>query len=239
MNDSKKINLMEYLDIPPAQSMADKIFEKFSGLIQDGTLPEGYAFPNENVLCEQLHVGRTSLREAYKVLELYGYVTRTKRGTVVNGKSAIIGAMPIKMSMERSSDKDFQEFRMMLETESARLAALRANKNDVKEFEHLIELMDKAVAEHNIDELMLMDRNLHTALAVYGKNSLIIDTMLAMTETWKRASKTNFFFKAEKDELETMQIQHRALLEAIRKKDPELAMSVIKEHVQYVSHNTR
>lgn len=234
--DAKKVNLMEYLDIPPMQSMADKIFEKFSGLIQDGTLPEGYTFPNENALCEQLHVGRTSLREAYKALELSGYVTRTKRGTVVNGKSAIIGATPMVVSIERSSEKDFLEFRIMLETESVRLAALRSTQKDIAELERLIGLMETAFAEDNIEDLMLLDRNFHKALAICGKNSLIIDTMLAVAEVWNRASKTNFFFKAKKDELEQMRLQHRALLEAIRKKDPDLAMSVMKGHIQYVSH---
>ena len=65
--------------------MSDMVYEKISMLIQNGDIPEGYVFPNEAVLCEQLAIGRSTIREAYKALELSGYVTRTKRGTIVKG----------------------------------------------------------------------------------------------------------------------------------------------------------
>lgn len=75
--------LQHLLDTRPQKNMSDMIYEKISQLIQSGEFPEGYVFPNESALCEMLSVGRSTIREAYKALELSGFVTRTKRGTTV------------------------------------------------------------------------------------------------------------------------------------------------------------
>ena len=58
--------LGELLDLPPQTSMTDLIFKRISNLILEGKLSEGYVFPNETVMCEELGVGRSTLREAYK-----------------------------------------------------------------------------------------------------------------------------------------------------------------------------
>lgn len=236
MNQSE-IKLTDYLDIAPSQSMSDRIFNQFSGLIIDGTLPEGYTFPNEPVLCEQLHVGRTSLREAYKALELSGYVTRTKRGTVVNGKSAIIGAIPLKVSLEKSSKRDFTEFRIMLETEAARLAAQRATKRDLDGLEHLLEQIAEARGENRYEDMNALDQEFHKTLAEVSKNKLLLSTMIAMGEAWKRETALNFSSAAKKNMsiLDEMTVQHRNLVEALRKKDPDMAAAIIKNHIQHVS----
>ena len=89
--------------------MSDMIYEKISQLIQSGELPEGYVFPNETVLCEQLSIGRSTIREAYKGLELSGYVTRTKRGTVVNSYSVILEATPLKAVIHGARETEFQK----------------------------------------------------------------------------------------------------------------------------------
>ena len=66
----KNLDIAAYLNIRPMKNMSDYLYQKISGMIMNGTLPEGYVFPNEAQLCEQLGVGRSTLREAYKALEL-------------------------------------------------------------------------------------------------------------------------------------------------------------------------
>ena len=233
-----EINFQDYVDIAPAQSMSDKIYNEFSKLIQDGTLPEGYVFPNEAALCEQLHVGRTSLREAYKALEFSGYVTRTKRGTVVNGKSEIIASRPRAASMAQSSDKDFLEVRCMLEGESAYLAASRATEQDLHEMEEILDQIAAARTREDYTKMAHLDRKFHKALAVSSKNKLIISTMFAMAEVWKRETHHNFWQALEDrtEILDQMNVQHRALIQAIRDRDADEARRLILHHIRYVSH---
>lgn len=238
--NTTSIRITDYMAIAPSQSMSDRIFNEFSKLIREGTLPEGYVFPNEPVLCEQLHVGRTSLREAYKALELSGYVTRTKRGTVVNSKSAIIGATPLKISMKQSSARDFFEFRIMLETEAVQLAAQRGTKKDFNKLEQLINEISRARVEGRYKDMNLLDRDFHKTLAEASKNELIISTMVAMGEAWEKEANMNFSHATENEPsiLDEMTVQHRALLEALRKKNAVLAAEIIQKHIQYVSHES-
>ena len=48
--------LQSLINTHPKKNMSDMIYEKISQLIQSGEFPEGYIFPNEAVLCEQLSV---------------------------------------------------------------------------------------------------------------------------------------------------------------------------------------
>lgn len=231
-------NFGDHLNVAPTQSMSDKIYNELSELIQNGTLPEGYVFPNESVLCEQLRVGRTSLREAYKALELFGYVTRTKRGTTVNSKTAIISATPLKVSMEQSSAKDFAEFRMMMERESVRLAAVRAKKNDIAELERLCNEIEKLIPQGYQERLVQLDRDFHRALAISSYNKLLISTMVAMGELWTQETKMNFFALTHDSAtaLSFMCPQHRNIVNALKAKDPEAAMEAMGQHIQQFSH---
>ena len=43
--------------VSSSKSMSDKLFDEISQRILSGELPEGYVFPNEAVLCEELRVG--------------------------------------------------------------------------------------------------------------------------------------------------------------------------------------
>ena len=127
------------------KNVSDRLFQKISELIMSGELEEGYTFPNETVLCEQLNVGRTSLREAYKALELSGYVTRTKKGTVVNSRMSILNATPLRTVFHGADHEDFTRFRLIIEPQCAALAAANAGLKDVEKLDDLIRQSEDAL----------------------------------------------------------------------------------------------
>ena len=84
MNMIKKISnpvseqgVLTSLTIESRKHISEELFLKLRDAILNGDLPEGYVFPNENELCQQLHIGRGSLREAYSCLETLHLITRT------------------------------------------------------------------------------------------------------------------------------------------------------------------
>ena len=176
------------LNIRPQKNMSDIIYEKISHLIQSGELPEGYTFPSETILCEQLSIGRSTIREAYKALELSGYVTRTKRGTTVNNYSAILEATPLKAVIHGASHEDFLEFRLMLEGQAAALAAERIKPEEANRLQQIQD--DLAYARHNgnYDLIPSLDRNFHETIAACTRNPLMITSMAAMV-SWKLRSR--------------------------------------------------
>ena len=62
-------------------NISQNLFQRFKELITDGRLPAGYMLPNENVVSELLGVGRSTLREAYTALAVFGFIRRSKAGT--------------------------------------------------------------------------------------------------------------------------------------------------------------
>lgn len=230
-------NLQNLLDIQPQKNMSDKIFEQISALIRSGELKEGYVFPNEAVMCEQLSIGRSTIREAYKALELSGYVTRSKRGTVVNGQAAILRATPLKTMVGQSSDQDFLEFRLMLEGQTAFLAALRATNEDLKQLKSTQIRLQAAASEGDCEKMAALDKQFHEEIAAASHNLLMITAMAAVADAWESETKKNFFHiaKTNSDTLREIIGDHQEILAAIENRDPETAKERIIAHISHVS----
>ena len=63
-------------------NISQNLFQRFKELITDGRLPAGYMLPNENVVSELLGIGRSTLREAYTALAVFGFIRRSKQGPI-------------------------------------------------------------------------------------------------------------------------------------------------------------
>ena len=83
------------------QNISQALFRKMKELIMDGKLPAGYMMPNENTVSDLLGVGRSTLREAYTALAVFGFIRRSKAGTFVNEIDNIVIlhhlALPLKI----------------------------------------------------------------------------------------------------------------------------------------------
>ena len=230
-------NLAAMVGVRSQTNVSDQLFQQISGLILSGQLEEGYVFPNETVLCEQLQVGRTTLREAYKALELSGYVTRTKRGTSVNSRASILNATPLKSVFSSASPRDFSEFRLMLETHSACLAASHAGLAETQALEENVAHTRSARARDDFDAMMELDEQFHRAIARYSGNALIVTIVTVMTEAWDDGIRRNFYAARESNPelFDLMLTQHAAIAAAIRSRDCEAAKAAMQKHIRSVT----
>ena len=218
------------------KNVSDRLFQKISELIMSGELEEGYTFPNETVLCEQLNVGRTSLREAYKALELSGYVTRTKKGTVVNSRMSILNATPLRTVFHGADHEDFTRFRLIIEPQCAALAAANAGLKDVEKLDDLIRQSEDALNEKDYERLMDLDEQFHTSIAAMSGSGLIRSIITVMAAEWKAGIRRNFEAAIQNSPqlFDTMILQHRAIADAIRSRDTS-AGKLMEEHIRTVT----
>jgi GntR family transcriptional repressor for pyruvate dehydrogenase complex len=107
----------------------ESVIEKIKSLIAGGEIVPGGRFPSERALEESLGVSRPVLREAFRVLESWGWIEsrrgsgrylRSPRGAPVTGPGNPLAAV------EKSTLLDIWEARQVLETRTAALAAERA-----------------------------------------------------------------------------------------------------------------
>lgn len=211
---------------------ADALFASLKEQIISGVIPAGYVFPKEPVFCEQLCVSRSTLREAYKALESMGFIRRVKRlGTIVNNYHDISRAAPLSTSLSLSSLAELLEFRVMIEAELARLAARRAQPENIAVMQESLDKM-RTCAEDIVD-LTRYDTMFHMEIAKASGNHLLMRTM----ENAKDAFNDGIFRAFQVDTQENVAealLFHERILEAVSHQESEEAYALMRQHIRSV-----
>ena len=160
----------------------DKIINQIKYLLSTGQLQPGDRLPPERLLSERFGIGRTYVRDAIKKLEFYGILkTLPQSGTVVAGfgVAALEGLITDVLQLEGTDFYSLVETRVMLETNSAALAALRRTDDDIASLSLALSTYEKAVKEGKpaVEEDLLF----HLKIAEASKNSVLKSLMLIVT----------------------------------------------------------
>ncbi len=139
---------------------------------------EGDRLPPERELCQMLGVGRASLREALKALEIMGMIeTRLGDGTFVCGRSEFF-SRPLLWAIAGSApDETSQliEARSCIEVEMAGWAAERATPDELAIIaRHLTEMKS---AEHQPEAFLEADLNFHLAVGAAAHNRILMNAL--------------------------------------------------------------
>ena len=108
----------------PAKKMFLQIVKQLRELIIDRHIQPGDKLPSERLLCEQLNVSRSSVREALRSLELLGLIeTRHGGGTFLADVSGnqLVEILSSFILQEERSQKDVHATREMHEREAIRV----------------------------------------------------------------------------------------------------------------------
>ena len=212
------------------ESPVDKIIRQIRDLITSGQLKPGDRLPPERKLSEKLGVGRSSVREAIQKLEFYGILkTMPQSGTIVAGLgiTALEGLISDVLKMEDSDFGSLVETRVLLETESARLAAIRRTEHDIFNLKNTLAAYEKKVnhGEQAVEEDLLF----HLKIAEASTNTVLRSLMLIITPDIVNSfikldvCKDGRFYRALEE--------HHLILKHIIDQNPELAAQAMREHL--------
>lgn len=230
LNDRMTNNLFENLQNFTKKSISYALLEKLIDMIMDETIKPGFTFPNENDMCKILGVGRSTLRETYTALMAMGFITRTKAGTTVNDNKRIITSVPLKYIFKNSELQDIYEFRTMLETQSAQLAATKASEDSIEMMSQIIDQMREKGARRDIDALTHLDTSFHFLIATSTGNALIKNTLAAVTHEFEHSAYSGYCLDASII-LKSIDF-HEQIFQAIKNRDPELAKVKMHAHIK-------
>lgn len=215
----------------PGVNIADCLYERIRTLISTSELPAGYSFPNENELCQRLNIARTSIREAYKALEIRGYITRTKRGTFVNSADVIAMSLPFSAAIELSDFNDLLEYRSLIESQLASLAAQRRTESELKTLEaHLQHMREN---RDDIPRLTYYDTQFHISIADATHNELF-RKMVQMSDAVFASGVFNAFAVDTEENIRQALASHEEIFEAIRAQDADAAYTAMLNHIQNI-----
>jgi|SRR5581483_10959909 len=143
-----------------------------------GDWEEGARIPAERELCQKLGVGRASLREALKALEIMGMIeTRLGEGTFVCRRSEFF-SRPLLWAITGSAKTDAHELveaRRLIEVEMAGLAAQRATSEDLKKIEKHLKEMEEALDDSAT--FLEADLNFHLAIGNAAHNRILMNAL--------------------------------------------------------------
>lgn len=229
LNEKMKSDLFENLQTQQRKSVADSILENLINLIMDEVIKPNFVFPNENVMCEKLNISRSTLREVYSALEAMGFITRTKSGTVLNNMSRIRSAIPLRYLFRKADTDEIMEFRIMVESQVAFLAAKYMDDNNIAQLEGIL---DKMKVNHgsDINELTQLDLQFHYTLATYCNNKLLLNTLSAITIENQRSAYAGYDIDPEISIKHSLEY-HAKVIEALKKHDQKACRNAMREHI--------
>jgi GntR family transcriptional repressor for pyruvate dehydrogenase complex len=195
-----------------------------------GTWAEGEKIPAERELCVRLNVGRASLREALKALEIMGMIeTRLGDGTYVCKRSEFF-SRPLLWAIASSSEADARELietRLMIEVELAGLAAQHASMEDLGELGgHLARMLK---ARKNPEEFVKADVSFHLTLGRAAGNAILMNA-LHLIRNLLRGWILNAV--AIEGVPEKACAQHRRILRALERRDGIAARKEMWKHLE-------
>ena len=202
------------------EMVADSIREN----IEKGTWPPGTKLPSVEKLALRYRVGRSSIREALMALQAAGLVqVRHGGGTFVRQPEEALRTPPSVTDAGRLGQ--WLEFRRILETESARLAALRRTAAHLAQMQAVLAEMAE---EKDEAALELADRRFHLLIARASGNSWI----------HMRESRRLWLF-GEQAEAARLHEEHRSILERIEAGDANGAAETMEGHLVKVARALR
>ncbi len=221
---------------------ADVVRKHIEDLILEGSLRPGESLLPERELAARLNVSRPTLRDALRALEEHGLLVKEGRSLKVARLGAASIADPlIRMLAERSEvADDYLEFRDVVESSAAAMAAERANELDIQQIRNCIALIEAAHDANDPAAEAEADAELHIAIYEASHNLVLLQIMRALSGNLRMDVMHNrqrlFTIPYVRDLLRD---QHLAIARAIVEKRPDAARAAAHEHVNYVRRASR
>ena len=211
------------------RNISDVVYEQLMENLIAGEWKPGDKLPSENELAAQLQVSRISVRSALQRLSSLGLVeSRQGEGTFVcefSGAQYANNLIPLVV-FERSNMQDLMEFRNILDSEIAALAALRATDTDIALLHQ--NYQRHMSAEGDVTKCADYDSEFHCLLAAATHNALFHKVYQVFQPVFRK----NMHQIVSIMGVSGARVNHAAILAAVEQHDPEAARAAMQTHVQ-------
>ena len=214
--------------------VSETIVHRIKKQISEGRLVAGHKLPAEREMARQFKTSRVSVREAYRSLEELG-VLRIRRGADGGAFIAKLDHEPVLRSLSmvlglgRTTHKELTEARMLIEPPIARLAALRARKEDIARLERVLR-QEQEEAALPAGPFRPTGSQFHRSIADCARNLPLIVLMNALADLTASAAAALDVSTRARHRLKNCRY-HEQILEAIRQRDGDAAYTLMARHI--------
>ncbi len=158
----------------PRRKLVDEVLEQLQTKIFSGQYQVGDQLPTEPQLMEELGVGRSTLREAVKIL-VHANVLEVKQGKGTRIKSLSFTQDSFETRLQTADINHIYEAREMLDLKVAMLAAQRRTDEDLLKMKGHLDKRKKELEKGNYAEYIEADIQFHLSIAEASKNNVLMD----------------------------------------------------------------
>lgn len=231
------------------------VLEQIERDLLDGALAPGDHLPPERELAAALGVGRSSVREALRVLEVLGLI-RTATGSGPSAGAIVIatprGGMSAFLRLQVAAQgfpiDDVVRTRLILETAvaeelAARIGAARrqgaaadAAAEPLRVSCSVLDAMDDLSLTPA--EFLALDAQFHVALAEASGNTVVAAMMAGLRDAIEEYVLTGAENVSDwNDTAARLRAQHREIVDALEVGDPAMARRLVTDHITgYYAH---
>jgi DNA-binding GntR family transcriptional regulator len=197
-------------------TLRERIVESIRNAIVNGQLPSGTRIA-EPELADKFGISRTPIREAFRQLESEGFIS------VVPRKGAIVA------SLSAQDVSNFYDLKMVLEGYAARCAAKTLDAGDISKMETVNRQLETASHKKDLRRILDLHNEFHDIfLRACGNEKLhaIVQNMVMQFQRFR-------LILATPGRVEGSIRQHEEIIEAFRRRDPDLAEELVRKNALY------
>jgi GntR family transcriptional regulator, transcriptional repressor for pyruvate dehydrogenase complex len=212
------------------KKLYESIVEQMRNLIESRAWKPGERLPSEREITQMLNVGRTSVREALRILEALGYIDiRPGDGSYVRNTVDFTASLQKMLEAVQVDDLfvEILEARELLEAQIAFLAAENVSSNEVADLEAIVDRQERSIQE-GLDG---MDENIefHMRLTEITGNRVLVEMQKFLFKLAHTGIQNLFQISGLPQESVR---QHREIIAAIREHNSATAQKLMVNHVR-------
>jgi DNA-binding FadR family transcriptional regulator len=209
--------------------LVDEVIRQLRSRFASGEFKVDDRLPSESVLVRELGVGRTTLREAVRVLEHDGLVeVRQGSGTFLR---SVTDAGMLATRLKQARVLEVLEVRRALELEMTRMAAAYRTDRALAAIRDTLDRMRQSMDSGDEQAFVEADMEMYRILAGETRNSIMIEIHASFSEALRLAV-------AQVVGIPGVMLncygRHKQLFEAIVARDPDRAEEIVKGHLERV-----
>jgi len=225
--------LMNFTEIPSKKTYK-QIIEQIISLIVNGDLKNGDKLPGERSLAQTLGASRASIREAFRTLEIIGILeVRHGGGTYVQDFQIAPFLNTIAPLFLQNVDLmgDMMDFRIMLEEDAVRAAALCEDSQTIDD-------MANAIADMESDDAQVAEAaDIHFHMSIFAATgnkvfALAGECLSYIVHTSIHTSRTQLI--DDKAISQRWLSEHKAIFDAVANHQPDKAGDALRSHLEGV-----
>lgn len=216
---------------------SEEIYFQIRQLIMDGEIKAGDRLPSERKMMEMMQRSRPTIREAMRMLEREGYIKTIpgSSGAVVQECSVDNAVQSLEniIQFQKLTIENILEFRMIDETQAAKLAAIRRTDEDIIMMQEILQKAESCLEfpQQFID----FDVQFHIQIAKASKNEMFC-IMLQVCRNIIGLSLMDKLtigsVEMKKNKCINILKAHKAIFEAIKNRDENSASSEMHKHLK-------